>query len=100
MVDGGASASVFAWNDVDGNGLPSSEEPPLPGVLVALSYETATTDDQGRATVSIFKPGCACNCWEYEVLTAQGPGGYEPTTPLSLNLTDYAGTYQFGFKKP
>ena len=100
MVDGVASASVLAWNDVDGDGILSPGEPPLPGVLVTLSYETATTDDQGNATVSLFKPGCACSCWESEVLTAQTPTGYEPTTPLSVNLTDHHGVYYFGFSRP
>jgi len=98
VVDGYASATAETWVDEDGDGVQDVGEAPLAGVIIQLAHEEATTDVNGQGTVGVFKPGCACRCWEGEVISVQAPPGYQATTPGEIELTGEGLIYQFGFQ--
>jgi len=90
------SASAYAWQDLDRDGLPDLDEPPLPGVPVWLLWWSGMkgkTDDQGEADLI-----AAGDCPPPEaVVLAESPPGYIPTTPLRATTT--FGPVRFGFAK-
>lgn len=96
-VDGSADANVLVWEDVNGNGMRDPGEQPLSQITVSLGYAVDVTDSNGRASVWVFKPGCASRCWDGEFVSVETPFGYEATTPTQVELTGSGRTYAFGF---
>ena len=119
MADGAARAQVVAFEDLNRNGIQDENEPPLPGVMVAIGYSSEgynkdlfinmspgidnssmPTDKDGQASPSMFMAGCACYCSNGKAVMAEAPSGYRATTPLIFNLTnDDTKIYKFGFIK-
>jgi hypothetical protein len=97
-VDGAATANVFTWEDLNGNGKPDPEEPPLPYVTTSIVYPDFLTDVDGRAAVWEFKPGCAANCSDGESVRVKTPAGFLPTTSTQYPLIGNEGKYYFGFQ--
>jgi hypothetical protein len=97
-VDGVAMAKVLTWNDLNGNGVIDADEPPLPGITIEIGYPPSLTKADGQGIATQFKPGCACECWKGEIVSAETPSGYRATTPAELPLTGDDRTYQFGFQ--
>ena len=97
-MDGYAAAAVQTWQDNDGNGVRDHAEPALPWISVGMAYQSALTDADGQAGLVVFKPGCACRCWQGEAVWALPPPGYRLTTPASFELTGPDLTYAFGFQ--
>jgi hypothetical protein len=98
VVDGSASATVQTWQDMDGDGQQGPGEPPLPWITIGLGYEQSLTDSSGHGTLSVFKPGCACRCWEGEVVSADIPPGYRATTPTRFEMSGPDLAHQVGFQ--
>jgi streptogramin lyase len=96
-VDGSADAKVLVWLDANANGIVDPGEKPLNRVKVGMGYPDIFTDENGRASVGEFMPGCASNCWEGETVVVEAPQGYKPTTPMEFKLTGEDQTFQFGF---
>jgi len=99
---------MYAWNDLNGNGVPDPGEPPLAGVLVEIfpaepstgaaahlldtPIASCTTDDTGFCMCCGLPPG------DYTVRVTS-PDGYVPTTSTSYAVTVVAGetsTVHFG----
>jgi hypothetical protein len=97
VVDGVAVAKVVTWNDLNGNGVMDSGEPPLPWVTIEIGYPPSLTKADGQGMATQFKPGCAYDCWSGETVSAQTPLGYRATTPTKVPLTGDDATYQIGF---
>ncbi len=98
MADGQAEATIQTWEDLNGNGLYDTNEPPLPWVTVQMSYERTITNANGEGFVSVFQPGCRNKCWEGETILVIIPPGYLITTPIQYPLTGQETPYQFGFQ--
>jgi len=100
--------ALYAWNDLNGNGVPDPGEPPLAGVLVEIfpaepstgaaahlldtPIASCTTDDTGFCMCCGLPPG------DYTVRVTS-PDGYVPTTSTSYAVTVVAGetsTVHFG----
>lgn len=96
-VDGFATASVFTWEDINGNGVVDEGEPPLPFVTTSIAYPDILTATDGWATASEFMAGCSENCWSGEIVSVKVPPGYKPTTPTYYDLTRDESQYYFGF---
>jgi len=99
-ADGEATAKVLTWTDLNGNRVPDAGEPPLPWVSVQLSYDAELTNAVGAASLGVFKPGCACRCWEHESVQVVIPPGYRATTPTEFALKGAETLYNFGFQVP
>ena len=112
MVDGAARATVQAWDDRNGDGLRSADEPPLQGVIVITTraghpYSAKeapiswgqVTDKDGRASLYEFRAGCACRCWEDVAVAAWGPARYQATTPTLVAMSKDDQAVSFGFKQ-
>jgi hypothetical protein len=97
-VDGYAGAIVQTWQDTDGDGQQNPDEPLLPWVTFALSYERSLTDSGGQGSLSVSKPGCACRCWAGEAVSVRIPSAYQATTATQASLTGPNLTYSFGFR--
>lgn len=96
-VDGVAKASVYAFYDDNRNGLPDEGERSLPNVEVRLETESARTDDDGEATVYLFKAGCICRCSRGETMQVILPQGWQSTTPLEYLLKGKEEVFPLGF---
>lgn len=99
QVDGVTSAKFVVWNDVNGNATLDSGEAAFKGVTVKLGSEKALTDRLGNAEVWLFRPGCACKCWQEQLAGVEAPTGYYVTTSITLPLIADGETYMFGLKK-
>jgi hypothetical protein len=87
VSDCGWSSLVIAWLDLDANGArDTGQEPPLAGVTFVLEdvysgygrmMASAVTDEEGRASLSVFLPGCPRTKLE---VFARPPDGYRATT--------------------
>ncbi len=97
MVDGAATATVFTWHDLDGDGVVDQEEPPLPWVTVRIGPNFLTGTD-GRANPWKFQAGCKRNCWRGEIVFARTPPGYRATTLSQQPLTGDNEVYIFGYQ--
>jgi streptogramin lyase len=95
-VDGSADANVFVWFDANANGIVDPGEKPFPRVKVGMGFPSEYTDENGKAAVGDFRPGCAANCWEGETVIVEPPQGYKPTTPTEYQLTGENQSFQFG----
>lgn len=98
VVDGSADATVFTWNDLDGDGVVDQKEPPLPWVTVSTGYPDFLTGDDGRVHAWTFKPGCAHDCWRGEAVSARTPPGYRVTTLSRQPLIGHNRLYTFGYQ--
>jgi len=126
-VDGFAAADVQAWLDADADSKREAGELPLPDVVASMvrfdyiySSEAGVdarklasdleyiqvmgpiaqlTAKDGRASLRDFRAGCACHCWQGSAVAAWPPAGYEPTTPILVDLTSNEDTVSFGFRK-
>jgi len=98
-ADGFATAKVQTWDDLNGNGILDSGEPPLPWVTINIGWASSITNSDGNGSVGIFKPGCACNCWENESVKVLTPVGRRATTATEFELTGDKKVYQFGFQQ-
>jgi hypothetical protein len=100
IVDCMVGANIYTWQDLDRDGLPDSDEPPLPGVLVdlpAASIGKRATDDRGEASyfaLTICSPLTI-------IAVAETPAGYTSTTPLRVPVSapGVAERVRFGFAK-
>jgi len=100
--------AAYAWNDLNGNGVPDPGEPPLPGAFVEIfpaqpstgaaaqlldtPIASCTTDDTGFCMCCGLPPG------DYTVAVTS-PDGYVPTTSTSYAVTVVGGetsTIHFG----
>ncbi len=99
-ADGMATAKALTWNDLNGNGVVDSGEPPLSWVTVdfVFGYPPSITGANGEGSVGKFKPGCACNCWKGESIKVVIPVGYQATTPTQADLTREDEIHTFGFQ--
>ena len=97
IVDGSADANVIVWFDANANGIMDQGEQPLARVKVGMGFPSEYTDENGRAAVAEFMPGCATDCWEGETVIVEPPQGYKPTTPTEYQLTGEDQTFKFGF---
>jgi len=98
VVDGVATQKVFAFYDENQNGLfEENTERALPNITIKLSGETARTGDKGRATIYVYKEGCACKCSKGETLDVILPEGWQTTTPTQYKLTGKEDTILLGF---
>lgn len=97
-ADGVAAATVFTWEDANGNGRADEGEPPIPFVTTGIAYPDALTASDGWGSASKFKPGCAAQCWKDEAVQAKVPPGFRPTTPTEYSLTGDDDKYYFGFQ--
>lgn len=97
-----AFVDIYAWQDLDGDGQPGTDEPPLPGISVLIEGYgsiTRTTDDKGEIQYGIIG-----SCPEPELMaTANLPAGYHLTTPGRVTVprrTSLTPKYaRFGFAK-
>jgi hypothetical protein len=98
---------IGAWQDINGNGLWGSSEPPLEGVKFDLhgvfaelwGYPYLSGED-GWVTLETWSPG---GCREQDFTIIAGPPvSYEPTTPASITISISTGKSpfeaQFGFR--
>ena len=92
-----AFARVFTWEDINSNGKPDTEEPPIPFITTRLALPDILTDLDGWATVSSPAADCAPNCWDGETVSVKVPPGYTPTTPTNYAFSARDDTYYFGF---
>lgn len=100
VVDGVATQSVFAFYDENKNSrFDESTERLLPNIAIKVANETAKTNDQGVATVYVYKEGCACKCSKGETLTVIIPDGWQTTTPVQFLLNGNEETISLGFYK-
>ncbi len=99
MVDGGAFATVLAFEDIDRNGKWDAAEPALSGVEARVGADDQITDETGRARLMDFRAGCVCKCWEGSSVVVEVPAGYAATTPTEMPLTGHALEYAFGFRR-
>jgi hypothetical protein len=94
------AVDIYSWQDVDRDGLPDPDEPPLPGVPVELRGWFGgkwTTDERGR-----IYPYAIRDCPLPDlVVIAESPPGYTPTTPLRVTVEGMARAepVRFGFAK-
>lgn len=96
--DGVATADVFVWFDENGNGVVDEDEKPLSRVEVGIDYEAQYTNEDGKASIAKFMPGCSDNCSANQRVFAKTPQGYKPTTPTEIITTGQDQVYQFGFE--
>jgi hypothetical protein len=118
-VDGEATAIAQAWEDVNGDGKLSRNEPPLSGVVAMItpsgyqydpnrsplqlgfgsfdSFEITPPD--GMVNLHLFMPGCICNCWQYNAVAVWPPEGYKSTTPGLVELSSSDQIILYGFQK-
>jgi hypothetical protein len=97
QVDGVAIADVLVWLDIDSDGEKGPNEPGIPGAKVRLLYEVELTNDEGLATISLFRPGCACDCNLGESISVDTPPDMYATTPTKYELDETDKLYKFGF---
>ncbi len=57
FIGAGASVSGMAWEDINGNGIRESGEPPLEGVYIGTDNQFQITDADGQYTLTGLKPG-------------------------------------------
>jgi hypothetical protein len=95
--DGMAVAHVFTWEDVNSNGMPDKDEPPIPFVTTSIGYPDALTSSDGWGNPTEFRAGCTGNCSEGETVMVKVPPGYKPTTPTSYVIKNGKSDYYFGF---
>ncbi len=103
MVDGAATARIYTWVDMNGNGLVDVGEKPLPNVEIIFPVTSSPidgkTDVSGLANTLEFKAGCACKCWKGSFVEVKPPDGYIATTPTTVELTSENPLIEFGFIK-
>ncbi len=99
--------NLSAWDDLDGDGLWDTSEPPLEGVTFQINGRFASvlikypyiSDENGQCIIRTWAPGF-CNAGDYSI-TAVPPESFKPTTPnsitLSLTSADFSQEAQFGF---
>ena len=107
MADCWHSIRVAAWQDLDGDGLWGTSEPPLEGVKFDIRGPIAEIDNpnllskaDGWLDIEVYHPG---NCFvETYTITADPPDSSMPTTPTSITFTlnsdETVYEAQFGFR--
>jgi hypothetical protein len=108
MFDTWHTFDLWAWQDIDGDGLWSVSEFPLEGVrfdIIAGPVGEAwgyppITNAQGLFDWIIWHPGGGTDDETYTI-TAQPPESYQPTTPpvvtFSIKTNEIKYELQFGF---
>ena len=91
------------WLDQNLTGQRDPNDTLLPGVKVIVAGQTLTTSAYGRAEVRL---GDGTSCMGPDrsgrqvvsmTISAEAPPGYQPTTPLSVKITNLPGIVNFGF---
>ena len=98
-TDGYVTTHFYVWFDKNANAIQDEGEPAFRGVTVHLGTETARTSQKGAAQVWLFRPGCACNCWDGVKAWIDLPKGYRATTPLEVMLSEQEETVTFGLAR-
>jgi hypothetical protein len=93
-----ATANVFTWEDINGNGKVDEGETPIPFVTTSVGYPDSLTSSNGWAKPGKFMPGCRRSCWSGQIVQVKVPPGFKPTTPTEYSLTGESDNYYFGFQ--
>ncbi len=99
-VDGAVKVEVYAFYDVNQNGIPEAGERALPNIEIQLEKKTKTTNQDGQAMLYLYKEGCACKCGKGESVTMQVPLNWQATTPTTIPLKESVIQVDFGLIKP
>ena len=97
-------ATVFAWEDSNGNGFRDGVEPPLGGVGISIHNYRGVTEADGKWASGLIFGACgspdevgarmAAQCRSLPV-SASPPAGYAPTTETEVHGCDV----RFGFMR-
>lgn len=99
-VDGAVKVEVYAFYDANQNGMPEEGERSLPNIEIQLGKKTKTTNQDGQATLYLYKEGCACKCGKGESVMMLVPVDWQATTPTLIQLKENETQVNFGLIKP